>query len=52
MGANKYRIRNSSPNSVNQADSQNWPRSSKLPKVTPGGAGGAQGAVEWGGVGR
>ena len=50
MGANIYQkgIRNSSANSVNQADSRNLPRSSEWPKVMPGGAGGARGGVGWG----
>ena len=49
MGANKYRkgIRNSSANSVKQADSRNRPRSSEWPNVTPGWAAG----VGWGGAG-
>ena len=47
MGANKYRkgIWNSLANSVNQADSRNWPRSSEWPKVPSGGVGGARGVI-------
>ena len=53
MGANIYQkgIRNSSANTVNQADSRNLPRSSEWPKVMSGGAGGARGGVGWGEAG-